>query len=312
MKKVLFATTALIATAGMAAADVKLSGYGRFGVRYMERATAQDETGITSRFRLNIDGSTTADNGVTFGARVRVQGSTSDATPTGFNANTPGFNGARFYAMANGLTVAAGNVLGALDSMPNLYTGSVGLTGLSYANVVTNLDDHGYTSTGAGANGIEVIYSADMYTIHASYNDTNANSNERFEIAGSANFQGWTVALGYQDSNAADDVEFIAIVGGEVGPATVAVAYAQDYNDWESITISADVEVAAATSIQAYYNYDEESQTTNAAGANFAATDNDSYGIGFVHDLGGGASLRGGVASLQGAMQADLGVLFNF
>lgn len=299
MKKVLFATTALIATAGMAAAEVKLSGYGRFGVRYIENAAT--EAGITSRFRLNIDGSTTADNGVTFGARVRVQGSTSDGG-TGFAANAPGFNGARFYAMANGLTVAAGNVLGALDSMPNLYTGSVGLTGLSYGNVVTNFDDHGYTSTGAGVNGLEVIYSADMYTIHASYNDTNGTNNERFEIAGSATFNGFTVALGYQDSNAADDVEFVATVGGEVGPATVALAYAQDYADQESITISADVDVAAATSIQAYYNHDEET----------SSGDEDSYGIGFVHDIGGGASIRGGLASLQGTMQADMGVLFNF
>ena len=39
MKKVLFATTALIATAGMAAADgnVKISGYGRFGLDYNQR-----------------------------------------------------------------------------------------------------------------------------------------------------------------------------------------------------------------------------------------------------------------------------------
>ncbi|MCP3883731.1 MAG: porin, partial [Sulfitobacter sp.] len=32
MKKVLFATTALVATAGVAAADVTFGGYGRFGV----------------------------------------------------------------------------------------------------------------------------------------------------------------------------------------------------------------------------------------------------------------------------------------
>jgi len=32
MKKILFATTALIATASVAAADVRISGYGRFGL----------------------------------------------------------------------------------------------------------------------------------------------------------------------------------------------------------------------------------------------------------------------------------------
>ena len=36
MKKVLFATTALVATAGVAAADVTFGGYGRFGAIYTE------------------------------------------------------------------------------------------------------------------------------------------------------------------------------------------------------------------------------------------------------------------------------------
>ena len=36
MKKLLFASTALIATAGVAAAEVKFSGYGRFGLGYVE------------------------------------------------------------------------------------------------------------------------------------------------------------------------------------------------------------------------------------------------------------------------------------
>ena len=36
MKKLLIASTALVATAGMAAAEVTFSGYGRFGVIYEE------------------------------------------------------------------------------------------------------------------------------------------------------------------------------------------------------------------------------------------------------------------------------------
>ncbi|MEP1481528.1 MAG: porin, partial [Tateyamaria sp.] len=76
MKKVLFATTALIATAGMAAADVRLSGYGRFGLDYNsanERAVGVSETNITSRLRLQVDMSAEADSGVGFNARVRMQ-----------------------------------------------------------------------------------------------------------------------------------------------------------------------------------------------------------------------------------------------
>ena len=38
-----------------------------------------------------------------------------------------------------------------------------------------------------------------------------------------------------------------------------------------------------------------------------------SYGVDFNHDLGGGTSLRGGVASRgNGFVRADLGVRFNF
>lgn len=39
MKKILFASTALVATAGVAAADVSFGGYGRFGVGYVEDRT---------------------------------------------------------------------------------------------------------------------------------------------------------------------------------------------------------------------------------------------------------------------------------
>ena len=52
MKKVLFATTALVATAGVAAADVTFGGYGRFGAIYTESkgvaGTATNATQISS------------------------------------------------------------------------------------------------------------------------------------------------------------------------------------------------------------------------------------------------------------------------
>ena len=75
MKKVLFATTALVATAGVAAADVTFGGYGRFGIFYTDNdsTTGDSSTDITSRFRLQIDATAESDAGVTFGARVRIQ-----------------------------------------------------------------------------------------------------------------------------------------------------------------------------------------------------------------------------------------------
>jgi outer membrane protein OmpU len=54
MKKILIATTALVATAGVAAADVKLSGYARFGAQYNEGAntTAGDAAAIVLAARV--------------------------------------------------------------------------------------------------------------------------------------------------------------------------------------------------------------------------------------------------------------------
>ena len=82
MKKVLFATTALVATASVAAADVTFSGYGRFGLEYRDiDATGEDSTNLTSRLRLQIDASAESDAGVTFGARVRFHPAKAQTTP---------------------------------------------------------------------------------------------------------------------------------------------------------------------------------------------------------------------------------------
>ncbi|MGB7319554.1 MAG: porin, partial [Planktotalea sp.] len=153
MKKVLFATTALIATAGVAAADVSFGGYGRFGATYNSAAATQ--VAATSRFRLNIDGSTEADNGLTFGARIRIQDS---ATAAG------ALNGANFYVKTGGLKVAVGNTSGVIDAQANAYNQSLGLTGLGYHNVVANSSVNGYwgfdgyTSGGNGREAVTINY----------------------------------------------------------------------------------------------------------------------------------------------------------
>ena len=113
MKKVLFATTALVATAGVAAADVTFGGYGRFGVMYMDDDSAgTDSTDVTSRFRLQIDATAESDAGVVVGARVRIQQNEGQQGMT---------NGARFFARSGGFEVGVGNIFGALESMPGQY-----------------------------------------------------------------------------------------------------------------------------------------------------------------------------------------------
>ena len=111
---------------------------------------------------------------------------------------------------------------------------------------------------------------------------------------------GWTAALGLQDSNADSDVEATLTVGGTVGPVSLGLGYSQTGDDIDRAIITAGMDVGAATNVEAYY-----ADETDAA--------DNSYGIDFNHDLGGGTSLRGGVVNrFDGQVRADFGVRFNF
>jgi outer membrane protein OmpU len=304
MKKVLFATTALVASAGMAAADVSFGGFGRFGILYVENAA--NETRIESRFRLNIDASATADNGLEFSARVRMQ---ADDNANG-SAGTAGLNGARFGVAYEGLSVQVGNIGGAIAELPGVFNQSLGLSGLGFDNLAANSASKGffnwdtYSSTGAGANGVRVGYGMGDFSFIASYSDlTNAGGVERVSLGGAYTFNGWTASLGWQDSSldTEDRVQFI--VSGDLGPASVTFKAADNDGD-QKFVIGGDFEAGAATTISAFFATDE-----NAPGA----ASGDSYGVGFVHDLGGGTSIRGGVVDRwNDNVSADLGLQFNF
>ena len=308
MKNVLFATTALIATAGVAAADVSFGGYGRFGAHY---TSAGDVTSMTSRFRLNIDGSAESDNGLTFGARIRIQDS---ATTAGV------LNGANFYVKSGGLKVAVGNTPGAIDAQNGAYAQSLGLTGLGYHNVVANsavkgfwgFDD--YSSGGNGREVVSVSYAAGDFSVMASYSSSSSRlptpatpfalatafvpGENRATVGASYTFSGWTVALAYQDSNNNFNDKTVLTVAGNVGIADLNFAVA-DNNGTLKYGIGADFSVGAATTVSAFVNSED--------------TAGEAYGLGVKHDLGGGTSIRGGVVQTAGGTTlADLGLHFNF
>ena len=291
MKKILFATTALVATASVAAADVTFSGYGRFGIAYTGAVGATaSSTDVTSRFRLTIDATAESDSGVTFGARARIQQNEGQQGQT---------NGARFYAKSGSLQVGAGNIYGALDSMPGQYPIDLGLTGLGYEYTAYFFNGDAYSSGGTGAsgsNGVEVMYSAGDLSVHVSASDTN----NRVAAVAAYTMSGWTVALGGQDSDDTGDTELTATVGGTIGPVSVGLAYADNGTNGDKTVLTGSFAAGAATNIEAYYA--DDSLEADA-----------SYGVDFNHSLGGGTSLRGGVASKHsGQTVADFGVRFNF
>ncbi|MFG6529586.1 MULTISPECIES: porin [unclassified Sulfitobacter] len=295
MKKVLFATTALVATAGVAAADVTFGGYGRFGIMYNDNdsnALLDSSTDLTSRMRLQIDATAESDAGVVFGARARIQAD-GDGTTNGAGAD---FNGVRYFARSGGFEVGVGNIFGALESMPGQYPVDMGLTGLGYDYTAFDGNGDAYTSTGDGAlNGVEVLYSAGDLAVHVSASDVSDR------VAGyvAYTWSGWTFAVGGQDSDNAGDTEWTATAGGSFGIADVTLAYADNGTNGDRVILAGRFDVGAATDVEVYVG-DQDGADTG-------------YGIDFNHDLGGGTSLRGGVVKqFDGDTVADMGVRFNF
>jgi outer membrane protein OmpU len=290
IEKSFFATTALIATAGVAAANPTFSGYARTGVQYDKTAGGVTSTDLTSRLRIQIDASATANNGMETGARVRIQ---QDEGTTG-----TGINHARFYVKSGNVQVGLGNIFGALESMPGMYPIDLGLTGLGYDYTAYQFNGDGYSSGGAGAggaNGVEVMYSMGGLGMHISSSDTNNRTAVHFSYA----MNGWTFAVGAQNSNAAGDTDSVVSAGGTVGGANVTLAHADNGTNGKQTVLAARFDVGASTNVETYYADN--------------SINGDGYGIDFNHDLGGGVSVRGGVAErIGGAQRADLGVRFNF
>ncbi|MBQ4823922.1 MULTISPECIES: porin [unclassified Leisingera] len=331
MKKVLFATTALIATAGMAAAEVKISGYGRFGLDYNEAnktVVGRSETNITSRLRFTFDASTETDGGVTVGARARAQFENRDGTP-----GTGAFNGAQFHVAYGGLRVNVGNIWGAIDNMPGFYLETrsvgIGIDGAGFNSLVTNVAGNGfdwdtYTSAAAGRNGIEALYSAGGFSGHLSYSQANggtvagsANGTERTAVHVAYTFGDWTAALGYQDSNVATEDKLVFTVAGDLGQFGVRLAYGNNMDavtvggvaqDVDKITLAGNVELGAASTLVAFVSSED-----NPAGTGVNGTDGTAFGINYSYDLGGGVSFEAGaVESSSDFTTVQAGLYFSF
>jgi len=364
MKNLLIATTALVATAGVAAADITFSGGARFGVKHtgsiaktsdfdtatsdeknaydavdtgvqtlhearndyegsMKDAAAQavlatavedqedleeaaskaaaalakesdakaSKTDMTNRFTINIMGTAETDSGIEFFGKVRIRGGNEgNGATSGSSISAP-----RVGATMGGLTVAVGNINGAIDSLPGLYSGSVGLTGLSYSNVMVGGYD-GFSSAGGGTNGVEVIYSASGLGVHLSHSGLVAG--DRTALGLSYAFGDWKIALGHQSADLDAQDFTVLTVDGAIGSVSVGAQIA-DVAAGSAFQIHAGFEVGAGTNVTVFMA-DTDGATDTA------------YGLGFTHSLGG-ATLAGGIVSdAAGVTHADLGVRFKF
>ena len=155
MKKILLATTVLAATAGYAAAEVKLSGDARVGFQKVE---GQDTT-MERRTRVKFSASGESDNGLSFGMSFRPQGAL--AAEDG-NANNTG----NLYVSGAFGTLSIGSESSAAEYAVGDLAG-VGFTGAGSKNETTFI----------GGGSFVYTYSAGALTLGAGYEKTSSDNN---------------------------------------------------------------------------------------------------------------------------------------
>ena len=287
MKNLLLASTALVATAGFAAADVAVTGSAEIGVVGGSAMETQFHTDIDVVFSM----SGTADNGLTFGATVDLDESDGGAAVNGAMGNDADDGGASFFVAYGGFRLDMGDTDGAFDaamqevniggSINDAETGHAGFNGNS------GLDG---TYDGQIA---RFSYSASGFTGHLSVelDDTGAGDPVfGLGVAYSTDLSGTAirVGLGYQDSGAAD-------VWGISLSAAMANGFEArvNYSDAGAVDHWALGLGYTMNALTIGVNYGEYSNNNSG----FGLAVNYDLGGGLVAQMGYGSSDRAGVSS---------------
>jgi outer membrane protein OmpU len=341
MKKVLLASTALIMSAGYAAADVSVGGDGRMGVIdpfdfVVVEGTVDDpntpdvdesldvigggELSFTSRIRISFSASGETDAGLAFGGSIRAdnaggfnirdsQGNTvgDDDFSTG-NQPLELTGGGGVLGQAGSVFIegafgklSMGDVDGAAKAAVGFVSG-VGLTGLGDRNESAYI-----ANVGGSLPGALYEYSGGDWAVYiSSSNSATLIGTEADAIAwaigGSYSFGNFSVALGYED-NDAGATHIIGGLTGSFGGFTGKFIYGQA--DFDTPVDDDD-----QWALSGDYTF---GATTLTAYYNDVFGDN-FYGVGAAYDLGGGASLVAGWARDDSASDDayDFGVSFTF
>jgi outer membrane protein OmpU len=314
MKKVLLASTALIGFAGMAAAEITLSGTGRFGLVYTDDPVAGSDTLLSYRLRLNIDAMTETDSGVKFGGRVRLQYDNGD-TVDGTTEGAAELNAAMLYAETAGFRFEIGNANTAFDSLATLYNAELGFissTTGSYSLFSYDSYNSGPYAVGqANRIGLFASYSVGSLVARVSYIDydqTVSTDSEETGISLDYTAGAFKLGAGYV-SNAAGiaDYDVYALLGEyamndmtNVGLQVIGENGAE--ND-TTVTIYGNTKLAGGVGLGAFLS---------GVDSDFAYPNDYAIGIGANYDLGG-ATIAGTIQQgFNDQTYADLGVNFSF
>jgi outer membrane protein OmpU len=258
MKKVLLATTALVLSAGVASAEMKLGGSG-----YVGMSGTTDDLNYDSRFQLQFDGSAESDSGVSVKARVRIR-SNEDA---GATVSAP-----RIDVTAGDLSLSFGNTSDAIDANTNAYASCVGNLG---NNCADSFAGTGFSSTGGFVDRVRLGYTAGDISIAVS---GQLDGGEDIAVSASGKMGAIGIAAGYKLEDATD-AAYAVDVNGAFGTVNAGLRYDQ---------------AAGADAVASLYGNTTFGATT--ASIYVSTADANAWGVGMSHDLGGGIKLGAAMA----------------
>jgi outer membrane protein OmpU len=311
MKKVLFATTALVASAGIASAQgVSLSGSAEMGIIGGDGFETQFHTDIDVTFTMSGE----TDNGLTFGANVDLD----ESDGSGVSVSSPAFGnrtqgGESIFLSGNFGTITMGDTDGAFDwALQEVGIGSA------------IADDHTTHAGFSGNGGLDGTYDGQIARYNYSFGD--------FAFAVSAELD---------DTGVGDPV--IGVGGkysGDLGGVKLGVGLGYQTTTAQDI-VGVSLDARMSNGLRGIVNYDSRSGTAAAYDThiafglgysmdaltvsmnygvfdNLGATpDSDGYGFAANYNLGGGASIQAGYGSgsIAGAPDVatySLGIAMSF
>lgn len=292
MKKILLATTMIVGTAGFASAEITFSGSAVMGVG--DNGGVDGARSILETY-LTANAASETDSGLSFGFSTTI--ATYD-TDGGLNDDgTSAFISGAFGKLSIG-SVSEADEVATLSDIG-------GLSGLGVDNVAETFTGD---SAGRQSHDVNYTYSGGPLTLGASTQIGASGEGDAYAVGAKYTFGDAYVGLGYNDDNGS-----IATIN----PGTVASVYAGGkfgaigvnamWSEWNP-----DAAGANLSAYGVYMTYSMDALTVMAEYADSDLATDAAYGIGASYDLGGGASVVGGVASVANTTVWEAGVSMSF
>ena len=280
MKKILLATTALVATTGFAAAEMTWSGSANVGMKYSDSGTTQ----LHNEIDLGMAATGETDGGI--GWKVEM----------GLDSDNTDNSGAGTGTVDEGSVTLSGDFgsirVGAVSSA----TTNVGLADVGFDTI--GIDDAAEKGRNAGdTHDVEWHYSMDEIALTASI-DT---SDDDMAISAGWSSGSLSIAVAHSAAGATGGATATAgSIGTSVGGFAVKMmAASHSTANFDSVGLQASMPVDGLGTV------------TFVTGSNDTDSKS-SWGVGFSKALGGGATLAGAFGSANGNDVADLGISLSF